>query len=137
MAPSKPMPLHKPAKRHEGGFTLVEVLVALAVTGLVLASLMQAYASGLRTLNGADYRQTAALIAASLLDESATIELKPGQESGKIMGYAWEREVAEVTPEGWFSRAETDWQPFSVIITVTKDGRPPVRLETLRLGVAR
>lgn len=121
----------------DSGFTLIEVLVALAVTGLVLASLMQAYASGLRTLHGADYRQTGALIAASLLEESAAIELKPGRETGTIQGFAWEREIAETNPEGWIPPTEFNWQPYSVTITVSKDEQPALRLETLRLGTAR
>ncbi len=52
------------------GFTLLEVLVALAVLGSVLTTVFGVFSSGLRSLSQSDDRLTLALIAESLLNRA-------------------------------------------------------------------
>lgn len=51
-----------------GGFTLVEVLVSLAVLGLILGGLMTMLRTGARVSNGAGELQMASAIGARILD---------------------------------------------------------------------
>jgi prepilin-type N-terminal cleavage/methylation domain-containing protein len=55
---------------NERGFTLLEVLVALAVLGSVLATVFGVFSSGLRSMSQGDDRLTLALIAESLLNRA-------------------------------------------------------------------
>lgn len=60
----------------EGGFTLLEALVALAVLSAVLAGVFNVFSSGLRGLSRSDQQLTLALAAESLLDR-AELDLAP------------------------------------------------------------
>lgn len=70
------------------GFTLLEVLVALAVLGSVLATVFGVFSTGLRSISEGDERLTLALIAESLLNR-ADLDLTRS-----------EMEVTGVMPDG-------------------------------------
>jgi type II secretory pathway pseudopilin PulG len=116
---------------------LIEVLVALAITGLVLGALMQAYSSGLRTLAKADRQQNAVLIAASLLEETAAMKLKPGSDAGRIEEFEWRRDVEETALEDTPALSEQGWRPFAVTVTVSWGEEHALTLRTMRLGKGR
>lgn len=96
------------------GFTLLEVVVAVALLGIVLATAFELLAIGLRSVKtSGDYTQ-AVLLARRKLDELSLQELKPGTVDGVFPstapstgsglrlrtgggGYRW---TAEIAPEG-------------------------------------
>lgn len=93
------------------GFTLLEVVVAVALLGIVLATALELLAIGLRSVKtSGDYTQ-AVLLARRKLDELSLQELKPGTVDGVLpstapstgsglrlrSGYRW---TAEIAPEG-------------------------------------
>ncbi len=54
--------------RNEKGFTLIEVLVALALTGLIAAAFLMAIATSLKAISIADERTTAESLARSQME---------------------------------------------------------------------
>jgi len=81
--------------RHQGGFTLLEVLVAFVIFALVFATTLQILSGSLRNVKrSAEYTQ-AALWAQSRLD---AVGIDPPLESGQYQGefdddYSWELEI--------------------------------------------
>jgi general secretion pathway protein I len=79
------------------GFTLIEVVIALAIFAVAIGLCMQIASSALRQTRVAAEQTQAALIAQSLLDMAGVGErLVPGRDSGRLEdGYEWELEVSE------------------------------------------
>jgi general secretion pathway protein I len=77
------------------GFTLIEVVIALAVFAVAVGVCMQIATAGLRQSRIAAEQTQAALLAQSLLDMHGVGErLEPGRSSGRLEGdYQWEIEV--------------------------------------------
>ena len=77
------------------GFTLLEVLLALAILGLALVTLMQLSAQGLRLLRlSGDYQQ--AVLVADHIARS-TDARNEGVETGQEGAFRWERRVSFVS----------------------------------------
>ena len=112
------------------GFTLLEIIVALTILGLLAAALLPAMSSTLRLAGHAAGEREAVLLAESKLAELGAGRLEPGSRSGVEAGsLAWRSEVAAdaITPA--LAR-------FSVAVTVTPTSGAPVRLATILLGPA-
>lgn len=65
---SRPAPCISVGRRQQAGFTLVEVLTALAVLAVVLTGLFQALATGMRSVASASQHTRALIVARSTLD---------------------------------------------------------------------
>lgn len=80
-----------PERGAESGFTLLEVLVAVAILAVALTALFQAFAAGLGGAKQAEAATRAGLIARSLLDRvGADLALVEGVRRGEAAdGYAW------------------------------------------------
>jgi type II secretion system protein I len=76
------------------GFTLLEVLVALAILGLAIVTLMQLSSQGLRLLSLSDDYQQAVLVADRIV--RSTDALREGVVGGREGRFLWERRVALV-----------------------------------------
>lgn len=122
----------------EGGFTLVETLVALVIMIAAATMLYRGLSSGLRVSGAADAQEAALRVAKQRL-ESAGIEtpLRAGREEGTEGGVTWE---VEMRPYGAGDEAErvSRLQAFWTTATVTwRDGRGSrprsLRLTTLKL----
>jgi general secretion pathway protein I len=93
--------------RHRRGFTLLEVLVAVAVLGLALVMLMGLLSRGLREVAEAEQRSVAAMYLQGLLDNAGRVaRLRPGRSGGPLGDgrYRWQREVVAV-PLPWAAPA--------------------------------
>ena len=79
------------------GFTLIEVLVALAIAGLGLSFLIMAAGTGLESTSAADqYIQATRRAQSRLAAVGVTGQLRPGEQSGDDGGgYAWRLRVSE------------------------------------------
>jgi type II secretion system protein I len=76
------------------GFTLLEVLVALAILGVAIVALMQLSSQGLRLLHLSDDYQQAVMVADRVA--RATDVLEEGAEAGQEGRFLWERRVTLV-----------------------------------------
>ncbi len=123
----------------ERGFTLLEVVVALAIAALALAALFQAASGGLDNVDIAQRTLGAARRAQNLLAESGVVSpLSPGVRSGEAEGYRWQVTVrpavagrpagngTPAVPALYSIEARVSWRRGLVARTVT--------LATLRLG---
>ncbi len=117
------------------GFTLIEVLVALAIAALGLGALMVAASQGLGTLRTADNYIEATHRAQSRLATVGTeLPVKEGDWSGDDGGgFGW-RVQAHPVPGG---DAKAPFVPYDVVVTIvwTSEGKPKtVSLQSQRLG---
>ncbi len=121
----------------ETGFTLVEVIVAIAILSASLGALLAAISQGLRQTSEAERMGEAGLLAQSLLAEAGTsLSLREGENTGQFTnGYAWklstrrygeaaEREAWPVT--AYIVSAEVTWN--------SGRAKRSFELNTLRLG---
>ena len=100
------------------GFTLVEVLVALAIAALAGGFLLQIFSQGLRNVDTAGRYLRATAVAESVLATvGSEVPLEPGDSTGSVDGsYRWNVKI----------------EPFDE----TRDGDLPVRLYDVEITVA-
>ena len=114
------------------GFTLLEVLVALAITAAVLASLAQlagVNARGVRTLSThAGLMETARAVQTGIPHRR---DLVVGRTDGEIAGHRWRMDVRPLAVAG--TPTGTNWEPRNVLIRVRAPSGEMVMLETVRL----
>jgi general secretion pathway protein I len=126
---------HQPIDSGEAGFTLIEVLIALAlvaVSVVAIGSLMATNARGVRSLE-----QHVALTQATRMVMTAAIpsraELRPGAVSGQTDDYRWS---IDVTPlgGGWTVKdADVPWVPELVRVRVRSPSGAVSDIRTVRL----
>jgi len=123
--------------RRDAGFSLIEVLVSLAVAGIALGAAFVLFGTALRGNAQAERTTMATLIAESKLAEAGmAAPLRPGRTTGRIGdGYAWATEVRPYRPPGEDADVTLPVRAFEVVVSVSwgDDGRNPVSLRTLRL----
>ncbi len=125
------------------GFTLLEVLVSLAILAGALAVMFQVFSRTLETTADAKARTIAASLAQSLLARvGSEIPIKEGESAGEFEhGFRWRLRMAPYEPHTFgempFAR------PYEVLVDVSWDVRSKVQsvhLASLRLaspGAAR
>ena len=97
--------LEKLKTTHNRGFTLLEVMIAVAIIAIALTTLLGSQSQSVSFANSARFETTAALLAQGKISE-ITIQ-DPGllaSDSGDFgddfPGYAWEAVVSDVSLEG-------------------------------------
>jgi prepilin-type N-terminal cleavage/methylation domain-containing protein len=78
------------------GFTLIEVLVAMAITGIVLGLVISLFGGGVRATQATRGYSRALLLAKDKLDEGlneAGYVTGEGDDTGSVMGFEWKRTV--------------------------------------------
>ena len=120
--------------KREAGFTLLEVLVAMAILAVAITTMLQLSSQSLRLLKLSGEHQRAVLLADRVVRESQPEA--EGVESGQEGPYAWERRVSLVAlqaeqspPTGAVPRL------FSVAVSVRWGNSRSVDVATLRTSV--
>jgi general secretion pathway protein I len=133
--------------RGAAGFTLIEVLVAIAVLAVVLGAIGAVVGNTVRTIHSVDRRlpllETAQSLIASLPARNA---LQPGTQSGMSGEFRWRIDavllnsnVPDNNAAAALSAAATgappkvSWMPLAITVRVQGSEGPPVRLDTVRL----
>jgi general secretion pathway protein I len=123
-----------PPRRATAGFTLIEVVVALAVVAISLSSIGMLIATTVRGTRSIERRltqlETTRSIAAALPDRN---QLVPGNFSGKLADYHWRVDVTPFTATSVDPSQATKWTPQAVIVTVRAPDGAMLRLDTIRL----
>jgi general secretion pathway protein I len=118
------------------GFTLLEVVVAMAIVGLGVVTLLEIFSSGLRLGARSRDRTEAVAYGRQVMDHFlARRTLAEGTEQGKIGESRWQLQVQPVTPvEGLALGNDWELKEIAVEISVPELGRESrVELRTLRL----
>jgi prepilin-type N-terminal cleavage/methylation domain-containing protein len=119
---------------HGHGFTLLEVLVALLVFGLVFGVLAQIFQTGSRQSSTAEGISTATLLARSHLARVGVDRpLEIGETEESDDGFR----VRTVIQPAEFEETELELIPLLVQVTVAWEREGQVALTTLRLGPAQ
>jgi prepilin-type N-terminal cleavage/methylation domain-containing protein len=77
----------------EGGFTLIEVLVALVLLSVAVVAALQLFGGGLRLARASGDQLEATLLASAKLAETALETLEEGTTDGTEGDYRWVRRV--------------------------------------------
>jgi general secretion pathway protein I len=111
--------------RHpRGGFTLLEVAIALAILGIGVVTVLELFSAALRMEASAGVRARAVVYARALLDQTVAVpEIQAGVASGQYDdGYRWERrirEAPEFTDQGERTfDVESDLSMFEIEVSV-------------------
>jgi len=117
--------------RRPPGFTLLEVLVALAILGVAVVAVIQGFAQGLRLLKVSGDHQQAMLLADLKLRE--VVDPEERQEQGEEGSFLWARWIRRLeTPELMSDTGVARWHVYEITVRVTWDERRHVELATLR-----
>jgi general secretion pathway protein I len=142
----RPTPALIQPERSQGGFSLLEILVAFTLFAMAMAVLMQIFSRGVNGASIADHYARATMYAESkLANVGIELPLKEGVSSGKFEdGFAWEvmiRPYVDPTPRDQQSldfEKQYFAQLYEIETTVTfatDDNQPrTVKLVTLQLG---
>ena len=125
--------------RSAAGFSLIEVLIALAIVGLALGATATVYGNGYLSHGAAQDVDTALALAEQKLDATGVTEtLRPGHEEGSFdTRFRWQMAISKYEDRGAASdEMATGLRLFHVGITVLwRDGlrERQIALSTLRL----
>jgi len=120
--------------RGSAGFTLLEVLVALALVAASLGAIGALIATNVRATRALDQRlalmETTRAILAGL---PARGELVPGSLSGETAGHRWRVDVRPFAAVVVDPRRPAPWLPQAVTVRVEAPTGQLVRIDTVRL----
>ena len=108
-------------KHHAQGFSLLEVLVAFVVMGLVVGTLLQLYGTSMRSVATSDEMSFAILAAESqLVRVGRDIKVEEGSESGSIDNspFSWKVTIEPIEMMKDQDSLAINAQPFKVTVTI-------------------
>lgn len=127
------MNIYRSGKRHDLGFTLIEIMAALAITGIGILVVLQLFSGSLASAKASGDYSTAVFHAREKLSaESLKEDLEPGMRSGDTAdGYRWTVEVAEYESE--YFKDSPDIGIYRIIVKVKNpEGKKEFTIETLK-----
>ncbi|HEY3639857.1 MAG TPA: prepilin-type N-terminal cleavage/methylation domain-containing protein [Xanthobacteraceae bacterium] len=115
------------------GFTLIEVLIALAIVSISLAAIGSLMASTIRTMRSIDQRfalvETARAIETGLPGRADLT----GSLAGDLAGHRWRVDVSPFIANFVDPRLPSPWVPQTVVIRVQSPGGAILQVNTVRL----
>ena len=131
MSPVRRLPTDRP----DAGFTILEVLIALAIVAVsmvAIGSVMSTNARGVQSLERhVALMQTAQTVLATAIPPRK--ELAQGVLSGQVSDFRWQVDIGPVGGDWAVDGANVVWIPELVKIRVRSPSGATVDLETVRL----
>lgn len=123
------------ASRANEGFTLIEVIVALAVAAISLAAISSLMAANIRGSGKiAEHLALSSTLRAVEAALPGRAELAPGSLSGEMHGQNWTVDVAPLPTDIVNPQASALWAPVEIVITVQSPSGGQQQLRTVRLA---
>jgi general secretion pathway protein I len=122
-------------RRARAGFTLIEVLVALAVISISLPVVGSLLAANLKGTLTVEHRSR--LVAAYRALEASSLDrtgLSPGRRTGELDSIAWSMDVRLLGEDETGARGIGTWVPRAIVTTLRAPSGETLRIETIRLG---
>jgi general secretion pathway protein I len=120
--------------RHDGGFTLIEALVALAVVAVALSAIGALIGANVRATSSLDHRltllETTRAILSGLPDRNA---LELGRLSGEVADHRWRIDVIPFSADFFDPTLPSPWIPQSIVLRVQAPSGEILRVDTVRL----
>jgi general secretion pathway protein I len=90
---------------HQKGFTLLEIMIAVAIIAIALTALLGSQSQSVYFANSAKFEIMATLLAQSkmselVLEDSFSLSSNSGDFGDDFPGYAWEAKVDDIVIEG-------------------------------------
>ena len=121
-------------RRPTAGFTLIEVVVALAVVAAVLAAIGGMMATTMRGVRAVDQRLALVTTARTVMaGRPGREKLRPGRLRGELAGHRWQVDVRPYVADFVDPKRPTLWAPVAVAVTVQAPGGLALRIDTVRL----
>jgi general secretion pathway protein I len=118
----------------QAGFTLIEVLVALAIVAALLTSIAGVIGSSVRGTRQINQRLALAGTAETLMASlQGRDTLKPGRQSGETAGHRWQVDIAPLALPTDPERA-LRWIPLAISLRVQAPNGPLLQVNTVRLA---
>ena len=114
------------APASEGGFTLVEALVALLVLAIAATGLIRAAEAHVDSIRNVERRAAAELVAQNRLNEIALGDPAARRSSVAMLGEVWTVSTSET------ATADPDLRKIIVSVSGAKDATPLVSLDGFR-----
>jgi prepilin-type N-terminal cleavage/methylation domain-containing protein len=121
----------------ERGFTLLEILVAVAILAALVAIVPRSFVSARTAIDRSEHWLEARLVAEAVLNgDLADRNLRPGIRRGNLDGHRW---AAVIVPSRIVagSPEEMDRILLDVRLAVSVSGAATLDVETMRVGFAR
>ena len=131
MSPAAPPPIDG----RDAGFTIIEVLIALAVVAVSIVAIGSVMSTNVRGVRSLEQHVTLMQTARSIMTTGIPprAELGPGALSGQINDYQWKIDVGPLG-EGWdVPGADVAWIPARVSIRVRSPTGAVSDISTVRL----
>jgi len=117
-----------------GGFTLIEVVVALALIAVSLVSIGALMASNIRSTRALEQHaaliEVARAVTAGLPDRT---QLVNGATRGAMADHEWRIDVAPFPLDADEAQLPTQWRPQKVTVRVQAPSGQMIELQTVRL----
>jgi general secretion pathway protein I len=120
--------------RGRAGFTLIEVVVALALVAVALTAIGSLIASTIRGTRSLDQHLSLAETARAIEAALPSRDMLPaGSSTGEMAGHRWRVDVLPFRASFVDPRLPSPWMPQTVVITVRAPDGPVLQINTVRL----